>query len=102
MSNKIDVETQAIRNVAADIDTYITSLLQKRERLLGYESELSAAWRGEDATKFQKRYNAVVKDTGFTMDLIKVLRSYRDYLNYCAQSYEDAANSAVNRINSVK
>ncbi|MBQ9700544.1 MAG: WXG100 family type VII secretion target [Lachnospiraceae bacterium] len=101
MSNRIEVDTAVLRDVSAKTDSFIASLKSKREILKNYGNELATVWQGADATKFQKRYNAIVSDTGFAEELIDALESYRDYLKYCAERYEKTAEAAVSRANGI-
>jgi len=101
MGNRIEVDTTVLRDVSAKTDLFIASLKSKRDVLKNYGSELAAVWQGADATKFQRKYNAIVSDNGFAEELIDALECYRDYLKYCAERYEKTAESAISKANGI-
>ena len=94
----IEVNHQALRNMARAIDTYCDEQdKQMRHVDATVKDMLSSHWFGPDAMEFGKSWECVDSSGSTTYQLREALRKYSDSLDACASIYQKAQEDIYNR-----
>ena len=93
----IEVNHQALRNMARAIDTYCEEQdKQMRTADTAVKDMLSSHWIGPDAMEFGKNWEAVDTSGSTVYKLREALRKYGDSLDTCASIYQKAQEDVYN------
>ena len=90
---EIRVTPQQLKDRAADLESYNRKFRAEVEKMVGYEQQLAAMWKGDAQKAFRKAFNDdKLKMDQFALNIDKYVLALRED----AQRYEAAENAATN------
>lgn len=101
MSNYIQVDHSKFDTAAVAIEDYVTFIKNNMSSAGDEVTNMSANWKGDDFTQFQSKWALIQDEGSVSLNMMKAMGAYAEFLRYCSQTYKQAQSDAVNRANSI-